>query len=96
MVPDIYQKPPGQLQRGMSNITLTNPSTNYHGDWGHQLRGRKREGRIKIMFQNMVGIVTALDQTTQQKLYALKNTMINEGISIIELAKVNSNQSKIQ
>ena len=35
--------------------TLTNTSNNCRGDWGHQLRGWKREEGIIIMFQNMGG-----------------------------------------
>ena len=37
----------------------------------------------------------ASDQPSQHKLDTLKNTIINEGIEIIGLAKVNSNWSKI-
>ena len=47
------------------------------------------------MFQNMGGMGNASDQSSQHKLDALKNTMINEGISIIWLVKVNVNWSKI-
>ena len=37
----------------------------------------------------------ASDQSSQHKLDTLKNTMINEGIVIIEISEVNSNWSKI-
>ena len=51
----------------MKDITLTNPSENLRGHWGHQLIGGKKEGRIRIIFQNMGGIVNASDQLNQQK-----------------------------
>ena len=47
------------------------------------------------MFQNMVGTGNTSDQHSQHKLDTLKNTIINEGIEIIGLAKVYSNWSKI-
>ena len=37
-VTELYPQPPGRRQRGMTNITLTNPSRNRCGDWVHQLR----------------------------------------------------------
>ena len=47
------------------------------------------------MFQNMVGMGDEPDQPIQQKLYTLKNTMINEVIAIVGLAEVYSNWIKI-
>ena len=47
------------------------------------------------MFHNMVGIDNTLDQPSQQKLAILKNIMINEIISIVGRAEVNSNWSNI-
>ena len=64
----------------MPNITLKDTSKNRCGYWVHQLRGDKREGSIKIMFQNMGGMGNALDQPSQHKIDTLKKTMINEGI----------------
>ena len=93
-VPELHPQPPGLHQRCMPNITLTNPIKNFCGDWGHQLRWEKREGRIMIMFQNMGRMGNKLDQPIQHKLYTLKNEMSNEGISIIGISKVNSNWSK--
>ena len=94
-VPELYPQPTGRRKRGMPNTTLTNPIRNFRRDWGHQLRGRKREGRNRITFQNMGGIGNASDQPIQHKLYTFKNTIINEIIAIIGLAEVNSNWSKI-
>ena len=47
------------------------------------------------MFQNMGGIGNSSDQPSQHKLDTFKNTKINEGISIMGLAKVNNNWNKI-
>ena len=79
----------------MQNTTLTNPSNNCRDDCGHKLRRGKREGRIRIMFQNIIGIGNILDQDSQRKLYNFKKTMINEGIAVVGIAEVNSNWSKI-
>ena len=56
-VPELYPQPPGQRQRGMPNITLTNLSKNRRGDWGYELRKGNSKGRVSIMFQNMGGMV---------------------------------------
>ena len=69
-VPELYPEPPGRRQRGMPNITLRNPRNNRQGDWGHQLRGGKRKGNIRITFQNMGGIGNESDQPSQHKLYS--------------------------
>ena len=61
-VPELYPQPPGQRQRSMPNITLTNQGKNLRGDWGHQLIGGKREGRIRTVFQNMGGMGNKSDQ----------------------------------
>ena len=94
-VPELYLHPPGRRQIVMPKNTLTNYSNNSRGGWGHQLRWGEREVRIMIMFQNMRVMVNESDQSSQHKLDTLKKTMINEGISIIGLAEVNSNWSKI-
>ena len=47
------------------------------------------------MFKNMGGIGNALDQSSQHNIDAFKDTLINEGITIIGFAEVNSNWSKI-
>ena len=70
----------------MQKITLKNTRKNRQDDWGHQLREGKREGRIMIMFQSMGGMGNSSDQPIPHKLDTLKNTIINEGISIIGLA----------
>ena len=89
MVPNLYPKLPGQCQRGMMNITLTNPHNNCRGDWGNQLRGMKNKGSISIMFQNMGIICNASYQPIQHKLDNLKKIMINEVISIVGLTELN-------
>ena len=76
-VPEVYPQPPGQRQRYMPKNTLKNTSKDFRGDWGHQLIGGGREGRIIIMFQNMVIMVNASDQSSQHKLDTLKKTTIN-------------------
>ena len=43
----------------------------------------------------MVWMSNASYQSSQHKLYTFKNAIINEGIVIIRLAKVNINWSKI-
>ena len=70
---------------------LTNPNKIRHGDWGHQLRGGVREGRIRIILQNMRGMGNKSDQPSQHKLDAIKKTMINEEIAIIGITGVNIN-----
>ena len=52
--------------------TLKNTSNNRCGDWIQQLREGKRKGRIRIMFQNMGGMVNISDQSSQHKLDTLK------------------------
>ena len=66
-VPNLYLWPPGRHQRGMTNITFKNYDNNRQGDWGHQLRRRKREESIRIMFQNVVNIGIASEQTSKHK-----------------------------
>ena len=78
----------------MSNITLTNSRKNRKCDWGHQLIGGGKRGRIRIMFQNMSGIGNTSDKPRQKKLDTLEMIMINEGISIEGISEVNSNWSK--
>ena len=46
------------------------------------------------MLQNMVGVRNKSDQFIQYKLDTFKNTMINGGISMIGLEKLNSNWNK--
>ena len=67
----------------MTSITLTNYRRNCRGDWGHQLSGGKRKGKIRIMFHNMGGICNESDQPSQHNLDTLKKIMTNEGISIV-------------
>ena len=94
-IPEIYPQPPGRCQRGMPKNTLKNTSNNCHSDWGHQLRGGEREGRFRIMFQNMGVMGNASDKSSQHKLDTLKKTMKNEGMSIIGPSEVNIASSKI-
>ena len=74
---------------------LQNTCNNRKGNWGNQIRGGKRKGSISIMFHNMGGIGNASYQHIQQKLDTLKHIVINEVISIIELAEVNINWRKV-
>ena len=90
-VPELYPHPPGRHHRGMTKNTLTNPSKNCRSDWGHQFRGKEREGMIRIMLQKMGGMGNASDQSIQHNIDSLKNTMINEGIAVIGKTEVNMN-----
>ena len=53
------------------------------------------EGSIRNMLHNMGGMGNAPDQPIQHKLYTLRKIIINEGISVIGIAEVNSNWSRI-
>ena len=48
-----------------------------------------------IIFKNMGSIGNKSDQPRQHKLYTIKKFMINEGISIVGIAEVNRNWSKM-
>ena len=50
---------------------------------------------IMIIFQSMVRMGNASDQSSEHKIDTLKTTMINEGILIIALNEVKSNWSRI-